>query len=127
MQRTPVYSSGYEGFVTGHFYDGMFYPADEDGDVTIYSSDPIEDAEMKNEIDARKDEVNHPEHYTSGDVECIDAIRAALGEEQYKGFLRGNMLKYWWRCEIKDDPITNMQKCQKYMDWLTAVYEADNG
>ena len=25
------------------------------------------------------DPVNHPSHYTSGDIECIDAIRAALG------------------------------------------------
>lgn len=26
------------------------------------------------------DSVNHPAHYTSGDVECIDAIKAACGE-----------------------------------------------
>lgn len=25
------------------------------------------------------DPVNHPAHYTTGDIECIDAIMAALG------------------------------------------------
>lgn len=27
------------------------------------------------------DSVNHPAHYTGGDIECIDAIKAALAEE----------------------------------------------
>ena len=32
------------------------------------------------------DSVNHPAHYTDGDIECIDAIKAALGE-RYEGYL----------------------------------------
>lgn len=47
------------------------------------------------------DDVNHPTHYTQGPIECIDAIKAALGHEQFKGYLRGNAMKYLWRAELK--------------------------
>lgn len=40
------------------------------------------------------DEVNHPSHYTNGDIECIDAIRAALGKEGFIAYCRGNAIKY---------------------------------
>lgn len=43
------------------------------------------------------DPVNHPSHYTSGNIECIDAIRAALTPEEFRGFCKGNVLKYCWR------------------------------
>lgn len=43
------------------------------------------------------DNVNNPQHYTNGQVECIDAIRAALTDEEFRGFCKGNVLKYTWR------------------------------
>lgn len=50
------------------------------------------DAAMK-----QNDPVNHPAHYTQGGIECIDAIRAALTEEEFRGFCKGNLIKYAWR------------------------------
>ena len=47
------------------------------------------------------DNVNHPEHYTSGAIECIDAIEAALTPEEFRGFCKGNALKYVWRERLK--------------------------
>ena len=47
------------------------------------------------------DPVNHPPHYTAGEIECIDAIRAALGREGFLAYCRGNAIKYLWRCEHK--------------------------
>ncbi len=44
-----------------------------------------------------QDMVNHPPHYKQGDIECIDAIRAALTEEEFRGYCKGNALKYIWR------------------------------
>ena len=41
--------------------------------------------------------VNHPKHYKSGDLECIDAIEAQMSAEEFRGFLKGNVLKYLWR------------------------------
>ena len=43
------------------------------------------------------DEVNHPPHYTQGGIECFDAIRAALTPEEFRGYIKGNVLKYLWR------------------------------
>lgn len=43
------------------------------------------------------DNVNHPPHYTQGGIECIDAIRAALTDDEWRGYVKGNVLKYIWR------------------------------
>ena len=47
------------------------------------------------------DPVNAPEHYTSGSIECIEAIEAQLTPEEYRGFLKGNVAKYLWREKMK--------------------------
>jgi len=47
------------------------------------------------------DNVNHPIHYTSGGIECLDAIKASMSEEAFKGSLKGNCLKYLWKYEQK--------------------------
>jgi hypothetical protein len=43
------------------------------------------------------DPVNHPDHYRQGEIECIDAIEAALTPEEFRGYCKGNALKYIWR------------------------------
>jgi hypothetical protein len=45
----------------------------------------------------KPDLVNAPPHYRQGDIECIDAIRAALTDEEFRGYLKGNSMKYLWR------------------------------
>lgn len=47
------------------------------------------------------DNVNHPTHYTYGPIECIDAIRAALTDEEFRGYCKGNAMKYVWREGLK--------------------------
>lgn len=63
---------------------------------------------------AAHDPVNRPAHYTQGTIECIDAIKAALGQEQFIGFLRGQVLKYQWRLGLKDDPVQDASKAAWY-------------
>lgn len=60
------------------------------------------------------DPINHPPHYTQGGIECIDAIRAALGRDQFIGFLRGQVIKYQWRCGLKGDPAEDAGKARWY-------------
>ena len=43
------------------------------------------------------DLVNQPPHYPQGEIECIDAIEAALTPEEFRGYCKGNALKYIWR------------------------------
>ena len=47
------------------------------------------------------DMVNSPPHYNDGGIECIEAIEASMSEEAFRGYLKGNMLKYLWRYEHK--------------------------
>lgn len=64
-----------------------------------------------------EDMVNSPSHYT-GDVECIDGLEAALGEEGFQGYCRGNAMKYLWRCENKGKKLEDLQKAKWYLDKL---------
>lgn len=53
-----------------------------------------------------KDNVNHPEHYTShpSGIECIEVIR-------HYCFSIGNAIKYLWRAGLKKDAsLTDNQK-----------------
>jgi hypothetical protein len=47
------------------------------------------------------DMVNEPPHYKAGEIECIDAIRAALTDDEFRGYCKGNMIKYQWRERLK--------------------------
>ena len=60
------------------------------------------------------DNVNHPPHYNQGGIECIEAIKAALGDG-FVAYLRGNVIKYLWRCEHKGG-IEDLRKAAFYLD-----------
>lgn len=66
----------------------------------------------------KHDPVNHPSHYTQGGIECIEAIKAALTEDEFVGFLKGQMLKYTWRSGHKDDIIQDTKKSIWYANYL---------
>ena len=53
----------------------------------------------------KEDMVNHPSHYTQGEIECIEAIKYIndkLHTEGYEGYCLGNFIKYIWRCNFKN-------------------------
>lgn len=61
------------------------------------------------------DSVNSPDHYNQGGIECIDAIRAALTPEEFRGFCKGNVLKYIWREKNKGQD-ESLKKASWYID-----------
>jgi len=64
------------------------------------------------------DNVNHPAHYmTEGSIECIEAIEAQLTPEEYRGYLKGNVVKYVWR-EKKKGGDESLRKAQWYLGRL---------
>lgn len=67
--------------------------------------------------------VDHPLHYNQAGIECIDGIEAALGREQFIGFLRGQVIKYQWRLGHKDAPAQDAAKANWYGARLTATLE----
>ena len=66
-----------------------------------------------------------PNHYKTTDgIECIDALRAMLGQERFEGFLQGNILKYVWRYRDKGGK-EDLEKAKIYMQWLIDCQQLD--
>lgn len=67
----------------------------------------------------KSDPVSHPTHYTSGSVECIEAIKAALTPEEFRGFCKGSSFQYIWRAGLKSkDPLEDFKKAMWYLERL---------
>jgi hypothetical protein len=64
------------------------------------------------------DLVNSPTHYMSGGIETIDFIKAKLSDEEFTGYLKGNVIKYVTRAELKDNRAQDLAKAKWYMDRL---------
>ena len=57
------------------------------------------------------DPVNHPSHYTYGNIETIDFI-----EDKGLNFNRGNAVKYISRAGHKDDELQDLEKAKWYIE-----------
>lgn len=66
------------------------------------------------------DKINHPKYYTSGDIECIDALKASMSRDEFRGFLKGNVQKYIWRYSQKNG-VEDLEKARWYLDRLIGV------
>jgi hypothetical protein len=65
------------------------------------------------------DMVNLPPHYRTGGIEAIDAIEAALTAEEFRGFIKGNVLKYCWREKHKGSD-EDLKKAAWYLNRITS-------
>lgn len=65
------------------------------------------------------DNVNAPDHYKLRglDIEAIDVIRGALTEDEFRGFCKGNVLKYTIR-EAHKNGDEDLKKAKKYLEFL---------
>ena len=69
----------------------------------------------KEKTEKEYDPVNSPKHYTSGKVECIDAMIEIFGVEAVKHFCLCNAFKYHWRHELKNGD-EDIKKATWYMN-----------
>lgn len=70
------------------------------------------------ESSSKSDMVNHPQHYTQGGIECIDAIKAAtIGKRGIEAVCVANIIKYLWRFEEKNG-IEDVCKAKWYIERL---------
>lgn len=67
------------------------------------------------------DPVNHPAHYTHGGIETIDFIQAKLTPEEFRGYLKGNILKYGSRIGHKENDMQDAGKLAWYTNKLREV------
>lgn len=102
----------------------------------MQSSDSL-NAMIKEAEDARKemaitmieppaDPVNHPAHYKVGGIETIQYIKAKLTPEEYRGYLKGNLLKYSSRIGHKGAAQIDAGKAGWYANALVQAIEENS-
>nr|DAI01665.1 MAG TPA: nucelotide kinase [Caudoviricetes sp.]DAR63589.1 MAG TPA: nucelotide kinase [Caudoviricetes sp.]DAR90215.1 MAG TPA: nucelotide kinase [Caudoviricetes sp.] len=71
------------------------------------------------------DMVNSPPHYKLNglDIESVDVIRAVLTAEEFRGWCKGNAIKYLMRLGKKDKEIQDARKSIKFLEWLVKELE----
>lgn len=76
-------------------------------------------AHFDDEGNLKFDKVNSPNHYKLRglDIEAIDVIRGALTEDEFRGFCKGNVLKYTIR-EAHKNGDEDLKKAKKYLEFL---------
>lgn len=56
-------------------------------------------------------------HYQTKSMECIEVIRAALTPEEFRGYCKGNAIKYLYREQDKQGELS-LKKGRDYMSML---------
>lgn len=71
------------------------------------------------------DNINHPSHYETEGIECIDAMEITQGREAVKSFCLCNAYKYLWRHKNKNG-LEDLKKARWYLDrYITMQTEDD--
>lgn len=69
--------------------------------------------------------IDHPIHYTQGDIECIDALKAAtVGKTGIEAVCVANVIKYLFRYENKNG-LEDVRKAAWYLNRLIQELEQD--
>lgn len=92
------------------------------GYEVIDDTPTIAETAAKRSEDTKPDPVNRPAHYTSGGIECIDAMQAAFGAEVVKDFCLCNAFKYLWRHRNKNG-VEDLKKACWYLNRLIEEVE----
>ena len=72
------------------------------------------------------DAVNHPSHYCTGGIECIDVIKAtSQGMDGIEAFCHGNAMKYLFRWKQKNG-LEDLKKARWYIDRLIKMKEGSS-
>ena len=72
---------------------------------------------QRRQLGACMSDPTSPNHYKAGGIECIDAIRSALGPGGFQSYCAGNVIKYVWRYRYKNG-VEDLKKAKVYLDWL---------
>jgi len=57
-------------------------------------------------------------HYKDMPVEPLEVMRQVMTKDEYRGFLKGNIIKYSMRAGHKENAETDADKASHYMDFL---------
>lgn len=71
-------------------------------------------------IDMLEQDNINPDHYKEGGIEVIDILKAKLTPEEFRGFLKGNVIKYTFRARLKNGE-EDYKKANWYSTFLSGV------
>jgi hypothetical protein len=97
--------------------------AAHDEDSELWEEEEAAHSSWDNEVE---DVVNNPDHYNTGNIECIDAIEESMSSVAFKGYLKGNCMKYLWRYDYKGKQVEDLQKAGWYLNKLTEMVTEEN-
>jgi len=73
----------------------------------------------------KPDMVNSPDHYTQGNIECIDAIAEVVKHlDGMEAMCTGNAIKYLWRWRHKNG-VEDLKKAQWYIQRMIDGFDAN--
>lgn len=70
------------------------------------------------------DMVNHPAHYNAGKIEVIEIQEDQLSSEEYRGYIKGQVIKYITR-ERHKNGLEDLKKARWYLDRLIRKLEKE--
>ena len=79
--------------------------------------------DLSEHMEEPKDNVNNPDHYNTGSIECIEYLRDNMSWEGFTGYLEGNCKKYLHRWRYKTKPLEDLKKARWYLDRLIEELE----
>lgn len=117
MIENAFFPGDVTGFSDGYLIEKSWCIVRDDTDET--DSEDQSDAVMACASNAAPagNAVLHPSHYCRNGHECIDIIRAVLTEEEFRGYCKGNCIKYIFRCEAKGGE-EDIRKAIQYLRFL---------
>lgn len=69
------------------------------------------------------EDVSSPDYYQVSTEQPIQIMREIMSQDEFIGFLWGNIIKYSMRMKRKDNPVSEAKKIKQYATWLVNVYE----
>lgn len=91
----------------------------------VYKLSPMQIVNNYHEEALKKDVVNHPDHYNTGGIECIEYLKDNMSWQGYTGYLEGNCKKYLHRWRYKQKPVEDLKKARWYLDRLINELETE--
>jgi hypothetical protein len=94
-------------------------------EADIQVEDEVNTYEINKRIQAGTDMVNSPKHYTEDkEFEVIDVIRDWLTPEEFRGYIKGNNIKYIARERLKNGD-EDIKKTIFYLNYLMYGIKSD--
>jgi len=66
-------------------------------------------------------------HYNRGTIQPIDFMEGSFTPDEYRGFLKGQVIKYISRYRYKGTPEADLIKAQIYLGWMADFEKKQEG